>query len=385
MKVLKIDMKRFYAGFKVGEIIDPDMSYIREEEKYFKKKYVNNDYSDHSNYDYSEYNGVTEFQRLQFLLSGLEINAKIQESRANPYVRDYLYSYSKSFLVDMERFRKGERIEDGILFHLYFLYKEDRGLFEKDPLISKLTSEINIDFISFFITVINSLFIDSIEINKPGNYTSNSILSKIKKLFDFKSFKYNEVHNARMEDLIPPFIGIMDRISSNKYRKEKLSFRQKYVIISKLIYLCFKKNKINNKDLLKSGLHYIIWGLIDKMDAECDYLQEIGKDDDYAAFLNSKLFRSPMSARAIQDMYCNVEYIYQKRDILEKKAAWEVQRQILDKPSNAPEKTKRKEWKKQAFINTLKKYKNQSEMARAYGISRQRISELKKKFKIKEL
>ncbi len=363
MKVLKIDMKRFYEGFKIGKILDPYMSG-------FKEKYINNEYLEHSNSNYFEYQGVTELHRFQFLLICIEINAKIQESRVNPYFRDYFSSYSKSFLVDMERLRKGEKIDDDILFCLYFLYKEDRELFDKDPLISKLSSEIDVDFIAFFITVINSLYIDSVEINK----IDNSI-----------NVKHNRNYSYNMEDFIPPFIGIMDKISSNKYKKGKLSFAQKYVIISKLIYLCFKKNKIDDKDLLESGLQYIIWALIDKTDAECDYLHRIGKEGGYAAFLNSKLFRSPMSAKAVQDMYCNIEYIYQKKDILDRIAAWEVQIQIFDKPPKPEEETKRKEWKKQAFINTLKKYKNQSEMAKSCGISRQRISELKKKFKIKEL
>ena len=374
MKVLKLNIYKYNEGFKVAEILDPYMVN-------FKEKYVNNEYLEHSNDNYSEYYGITEFQRLQFLLSGIEINAKIQESRVNPYFRDFFSSYSKNFLVDLTRFKKGEKIDDEILFYLYFLYKEERELFDKESLISKLSSEINVDFIAFFITMINSLYIDNVEINK----VDNSILSKIKKLSGFKNVKHNRNYSYNMEDFIPPFVGIMDKISSNKYKKGKLSFRQKYVIISKLIHLCFKKNKINNKDLLESGLHYIIWGLIDKTDAECDYLQKIGIEGGYAAFLNPKLFRSPMSAKAVQAMYYNIEYIYRKRDILDRIATWEVQRQIFDKPSKPPEKTKRKEWKKQAFVNTLKTYKNQSEMARACGISRQRISELKKKFKIKEL
>ena len=372
MKVLKIDMKRFHAGFKAAEILDP--SYVSG----FKEKYVNNEYLEHFNGNYFEYQGVTELHRLQFLLICIEIKAKIQKSRVDPIFRGIFSSYSESFLVDMERFKKGEKIDDEILFYLYFLYKEEKGLFDKEPLISKLSSEIDVDFISFFITLINSLYIDNVEINKVK--VDNSILNKIKKLFGFKNVKHNR--NSNMEDLIPPFVGIMDKISSNKYKKGKLSLRQKYVIISKLIYLCFKKNKIYNKDLLESGLQWIIFFLIDRTDAECDYLQEIGKEGGYAAFLNSKSFRSPMSAKAVQDMFCNIEYIYQKKDILDRMAAMEVQKQIFDKP---PRQTKRKEWKKQEFIDMLKKYKNQSEMARACGISRQRISELKKKFKIKEL
>ncbi len=374
MKVLKIDMKRFHAGFKIGKILD---AYI------FREDHVNNDYNYHSNYGYSEYNGITEFQRFQFLLSGIEINAKIQESRINPYVRDYLSSYSKSFMVDLERFRNGDKINDEILFSLYFLFKEDRGLFDKNPLVSQLTSEIDIDFISFFITIINSLFIDSVVINESGNSSGNSILSKIKKLFDLKNFKYNGIKSSNMEDPIPPFIGIMDRLSSNKFKREKLSFIQKYVIISKLIQLCFRKNKIINKDLLESGLHYIIWGLIDKTDTECDYLQKILKDENCATFLNSKLYRSPMSMKAVKDMVSNIEQMYRDREKVERLAAQEVYNQIIEKKP-LPEK-KIKKWDKQAFVNTLKKYKNQSEMARACGISRQRISELKKKFKVKDL
>ena len=372
MKVLKLDLERFHAGFKAAEILDPYVSG-------FKEKYVNNEYLEHFNDNYFEYQGVTELHRLQFLLLGIEIKAKIQESRVNPFFRDYFSSYSRSFLVDMERFKNGGKIDDEILFYLFFLYKEDRELFDKDPLISKLSSEIDIDFIAFFFTVINSLYMDNFETDK----VDDSILYKIKKLFGFKNVKHNR--NSNMEDLIPPFVGIMDKISSNKYKKEKLSLRQKYVIISKLIYLCFKKNKINNKDLLESGLQWTIFFLIDRTDVECDYLQKTGKEGGYAAFLNSKSFRSPMSAKAVQDMFCNIEYIYQKKNILDRMAALEVQRQIFDKPPKPREETKRKEWKKQAFINTLKKYKNQSEMARACGISRQRISELKKKFKIKEL
>ena len=90
MKVLKIDMERFSAGFKAREILDPYMSG-------FKEKYVNNEYLEHFNDNYSEYGGVTEFHRLQFLLSGIEINAKIQESRVDPVFRNCFSSYSKSF------------------------------------------------------------------------------------------------------------------------------------------------------------------------------------------------------------------------------------------------------------------------------------------------
>ena len=64
-------------------------------------------------------------------------------------------------------------------------------------------------------------------------------------------------------------------------------------------------------------------------------------------------------------------------------AVFELHGQILNKSFEFAKKNKRKEWKKQEFINALKKYKNQSEMAKACGVSRQRISELKKKFKIK--
>ena len=372
MKVLKLDLERFHAGFKAAEILDPYVSG-------FKEKYINNEYLEHFNDNYFEYQGVTELHRLQFLLLGIEIKAKIQKSRVDPFFRDIFSSYSRSFLVDMERFRRGEKVDDEILFCLYFLYEEDRELFDKDPLISKLSSEIDIDFIAFLFTVINSLYIDNFETDK----VDDSILYKIKKLFGFKNVK----HNLNIEDLIPPFVGVMDKISSKIYKKEKLSLRQKYIVISKLIYLCFKKNKINNKDLLESGLQWIIFFLIDRTDAECDYLQKTGKEGGYAAFLNSKSFRSPMSAKAVQDMYCNIEYIYQKKDILDRMAAREVQKQIFDEPFKHIEniEKKRKEWKKQEFIDMLKKYKNQSEMARKCQVSRQRISELKKKFKIKEL
>ena len=349
MKVLKIDMKRFYAGFKAGEILGP---YLIE-----KEKYINNEYLEQSNSKYSEYHGITDLQRLYFLLSGLEIKSKIESSRSNIYIHNYLSSLFKSFKFDLERLKNGEKIDDEILIYLYFLYyNEEKEFFDKEPLVNKLLSEIDIDFIMFLITVINSLYIDNVEPNMDCT--------------------------GEKKDVFPPFVGIMDKISSNKYKKEKLSLRQKYVIIAQLIYLCFKKNKINNKDLLESGLHYIIWGLIDRTDAECDYLQKTGKEGGYAAFLNSTSFRSPMSAKAVQDMFCNIEYIYQKKDILDRMAAREVQKQIFDEPSRQ---TKRKEWKKQEFIDMLKKYKNQSEMAKSYGISRQRISELKKKFKIKEL
>ena len=352
MKVLKIDMKRFYAGFKAGEILEP---YLIE-----KEKYINNEYLEQSNSKYSEYHGTTDLQRLYFLLSGLEIKSKIESSRSNIYIHNYLSSLFKSFKIDLKSLKNGEKIDDEILIYLYFLYyNEEKEFFDKEPLVNKLLSEIDIDFIMFLLTVINSLYIDNIEPNMDCT--------------------------GEKKDVFPPFVGIMDKISSNKYKKEKLSLRQKYVIIAQLIYLCFKKNKINNKDLLESGLHYIIWGLIDKTDAECEYLQKVGNEGGYAAFLNSKLYRSPVSMKAVKDMFSNIEYIYQEKDILDRIAALEVQRQILDKPPKLQEETKRKEWKKQAFVDALKKYKNQSEMARACGISRQRISELKKKFKIKEL
>ncbi len=351
MKVLKIDLERLFEGFKAATILD---SYIYN----FNEKYVNNVYRESVNDKYLEFEGITEIQRFKFLLLGVEVNLISQESLINPDVRDYFLSYSKLFAKYFDRFKNGEKIDNEILFYLYFLYKNERKFFNKELIIKKLLLQIDFDFFYFFITIINSLRADDIKIDKYDSLNH-----------------YKDLNNI-------PIIGIMDKISGNQYKKE-LSFRQKYVIISKLIMLYFKKIKISNDNLFESGLHYIIFRLIDKKDEELDYLQEIGRDNGYSAFLNSKLFRSPMSAKATKEMFDNIEYLYQKKDILETVAVFELHGQILNKSFEFAKKNKRKEWKKQEFINALKKYKNQSEMAKACGVSRQRISELKKKFKIK--
>jgi hypothetical protein len=345
MKVLKIDMERFYSGFKIADIKDP-YAYASG----FKEKYVNNSYLEHSKNNYSEFDGITELQRIQFLLSGLEINAKLIEIKNNPYI-----SINPKFLLeDFESFKKGENIEDEILFAVYFIfYEKDKELFDSNKLISKLKAEVNIDFAMFFIALLNSLHV------------------------------YN-VDEGQNLNSIPFFVGIMDRITSTVYKNENLNltFRQKYIIISQLVYLFLKKIKIRNKDLVEAVLHYIIWALIDKTEHEFDYLHKIGEDGGYIPFLNSKLFRSPMSAKALQDMFCSIEHLFQEKDAVDEIAEREVFRQVMAIEQQHTEKENRKEWKKQDFIRALQNHKNQSEMAKAYGISRQRISELKKKFNI---
>jgi hypothetical protein len=349
MKVLKANMVRLYKGFGIAEILDQYASF-------FKDKYVNNEFLELSDDNYSKINGITELQKVQFLLCGLDIYAQTQEAPKNPYIRNELSYYAKSFLEDLERLKNGEKVEDDILFSLYFFYyKENMELFNNNKLIRELKSEINIFFIAFLITVLNSLYIDDIETKK--RYSSNSILNNIKKFLSFKSIRDDK---DLYENSVPSFIGVMDKISSNTYKKGKLTYRRKYVIIAKLIYLLFKNLKINNKSLLESSLHYIFWRLIDKEDDECDFLHKINKEGGYITFLNSKLYRYPLSVKATNDMYCAIEQLYEEREMVDRIAYLENYKEIIKKP---PEIRKRKEWKKQTFINKLKSYKNQSEMA----------------------
>ena len=363
MKVLKLDLERFNLGFKSVEVNDPYIYWSDHDKEKIEnikrstERYINNNYLDYLK-PVEESNGITELQKIQFLLIGTTIYARKQESRINPYIRLYLKSYMESFKDDLERFKKGENIEDEILFTLYYLYKEESDFFDNNKIIRSLKSEIDIDFIIFFITVLDSLYIDQMDNSREGNSISS-------------------------------FVGVLDRLKSSAYKKEKLTVRQKYVIIAQLIYLYFKKIKIKNKNLIESALHSIFWMLIDRTDSECDYLRKINKEGGYLVFLDSKLFRSPMSATALKKTFFNIEQMYREKESLERIATFVAVTgylhdvAVMKQPS--PEK-KRKKWNKQDFIDTLKKYnKNQSEMAKSYGISRQRVSELKKKFKIKEL
>ena len=335
MKILNLDLERFRLGFKVGEILDP---YISD----FKEKYVNNDYLSFYDNDCSEFKNNIEFEKAQFMMTGLAVFTKAMETKENPF---YRIDIKKLFMDSFKNFKAGKSVDNDMLYTLYFLfYDENKELFDRNEQINKLKLQIDMNFIMFLIVVLNSLSIKS-------NISSISV-------------------------------GIMNRISDS-YKKEKLTFRQKYVIISQLIFLYLKKLNINNKEVIEIFLHAVIWLCIDKTDKEFDYLQEIGAQG-YISFLNSKMFRSPMSSKALEKMFFNIEQMYKNRESLEIVAAIDIYRQIIEEKER-PVQTKRKEWNKNDFIFQRKKYKNQSEMARATGISRQRISELKKKFKIKEL
>ena len=335
MKTLNLDLERFRLGFKVGEILDPYMSD-------FKEKYINNDYLSFYDNDCSEFENNIEFEKAQFMMTGLAVFTKDRETKENPL---YRIDIKKLFVDSFKNFKAGKSVDNDMLYTLYFLfYDENKELFDKNEQINKLKLQIDMNFIMFLIVVLNSLSIKS--------------------------------------NISPISVGIMNRISDS-YKKEKLTFRQKYVIISQLIFLYLKKLNINNKEVIEIFLHAVIWLCIDKTDKEFDYLQEIGAQG-YISFLNSKMFRSPMSTKALEKMFFNIEQMYKERESLERVAAIDIYRQIIEEKER-PVRTKRKEWNKNDFIVQLKKYKSQSEMAKFYGISRQRISELKKKFKIKEL
>jgi hypothetical protein len=335
MKTLNLDLERFRLGFKVGEILDPYMSD-------FKEKYINNDYLSFYDNDCSEFENNIEFEKAQFMMTGLAVFTKDRETKENPL---YRIDIKKLFVDSFKNFKAGKSVDNDMLYTLYFLfYDENKELFDKNEQINKLKLQIDMNFIMFLIVVLNSLSIKS--------------------------------------NISPISVGIMNRISDS-YKKEKLTFRQKYVIISQLIFLYLKKLNINNKEVIEIFLHAVIWLCIDKTDKEFDYLQEIGAQG-YISFLNSKMFRSPMSTKALEKMFFNIEQMYKERESLERVAAIDIYRQIIEEKER-PVRTKRKEWNKNDFIVQLKKYKSQSEMANACGVSRQRISELKKKFKIKEL
>lgn len=213
--------------------------------------------------------------------------------------------------------------------------------------------------------------------------------------FDFEEIKISEFFKffviilnslTLSYDDLSFYLGKLDKLSDkDKFKRKELTIIQKYVIIAQLLSIFLHEINIKSKTSFNVIFHFIIIRYIDKTIAEADFLNNSEKDgiliNRGSIFLKREKFRSPVSQTEIQNIYYNIKKLFEDTKPLEEFYQIKANKRFLEsrKPSN---RRSNKIWSKSFFIENIKKYKNQSEMAKAYGISRQRISELKNKFNI---
>lgn len=223
----------------------------------------------------------------------------------------------------------------------------------------KETSPPEAEFFKFFINILNSLVL---------SYTGSD---------DFNIGKLDKLLDTLSDE-------------NGKFRRKELTIIQKYVIIARLLYCFLNEIGIKDKSLFNISFHYLVMRFIDKSEAEANFLNNDSKKRGIlvsrgSIFLSS--FRTPASAEEIQNIYTNIKKLYQDPEPLAEfyqKKAWE--RYLLSRRLSPSPKRDRsnKIWTKSFFLKNIKKYKNQSEFAKALGISTQRVSFMKQKLKISQ-
>ena len=186
------------------------------------------------------------------------------------------------------------------------------------------------------------------------------------------------------------YIGKLDTLSNkDKFKHKELTIIQKYVIIARLLSCFLNEIEIKSKAAFNIAFHYIVMRFIDKSEAEAHFLNNSDVKGILVSrgfiFLLSK-FRTPVSPSEMQNIYANIKKLYQDPEPLEKFygiKAWERYLESRKSLSPKPDRSD-KIWTKSFFLTNIKKYKNQSEFAKALGISTQRVSFMKKRLRISQ-
>ena len=180
-------------------------------------------------------------------------------------------------------------------------------------------------------------------------------------------------------------LGKLDKLSNeDKFKRKKLTNIQKYVIIALLLDYFLSEIEIKNKTLFNITFHCIVMRFIDKSEAEADFLNNSKKNGILVSrgsiFLSRANYRSPISSAELQNIYKKIKRLYRDRKPLEE--LYEIKATERFFESRNPPKRSNKIWTKSFFLENIMNYENQFEMAKALGVSRQRVSEMKKKLKI---
>ena len=186
-------------------------------------------------------------------------------------------------------------------------------------------------------------------------------------------------------------LGKLDKLSDkDRFKRKELTIIQKYVIIARLLDCFLNEIKIKNKPAFNVAFHYIVMRFIDKTEKEAKFLNDDSDKNGIlvsrgSIFLSSK-FRSPVSCEELQHIYAKIKKLYQYPEPLEEFYGIKACERFLEshKPPTKHKQHSNKIWSKSFFIKNIKKYKNQSELAKILGISRQRISFMKKKLNISQ-
>ncbi len=283
-----------------------------------------------------------------------------KKNKKDNHIAEYLHEELKRFInndFDDSLIDKIESIKLGHLLlileyyasineHKYNPYFEAQYNFD---IINTFAEEIRIsDFFKFFVIVLNSLTL---------SYDDSSL-----------------------------YLGKLDKLSNkDKFKRKELTIIQKYVIIARLLSIFLHEINIKSKTSFNIAFHFIIIKFIDKTIAEADFLNNNAKDgiliNRGSIFLKRDKFRTPVSQDEIQNIYYNIKKLFEDTGPLEEFYQIKANERFLEskKPPNV---RSNKIWSKSFFIKNIKKYKNQSEMAKALGVSRQRISAMKKKLNI---
>lgn len=184
------------------------------------------------------------------------------------------------------------------------------------------------------------------------------------------------------------YLGKLDKLSDkDKFRRKRLTIIQKYVIIAQLLDCFLSEIKIKDKTSFNIAFHYIAMRFIDKSEAEANFLNDSEETGILVSrgsiFLTREKFRTPVSSSQLQNIYVKIKNLYQDPEPLEELYGIKANERFLE--SRKPHKRSNKIWDKSFFLENIIKYKNQSEMAKALGVSRQRISAMKKKLKIDKI
>ena len=151
-------------------------------------------------------------------------------------------------------------------------------------------------------------------------------------------------------------------------------------MIALLLDYFLSEIKIKNKTLFNITFHCIVMRFIDKSEDEVDFLNNSEENGILVSrgsiFLSRANFHSPVSSAELQNIYKKIKKLYQNHEPLEELYGTKALERFLE--SRNPPKRSNVIWDVRFFLENIIKYKNQSEMAKALGVSRQRISEIKK-------
>ena len=180
-------------------------------------------------------------------------------------------------------------------------------------------------------------------------------------------------------------LGKLDKLSEkDRFKRKKLTVIQKYVVIAELLNCFLIKAGITGKTAFNLVFHYIIMKFIDKSEADVDFLNSSEKTGILVSrgsdFLSRANYRSPVSFLELQNIYEKIKELYKDPEPIEEFYGIEANKRFLERPHHPPKRKRgNKVWRESFSFLKKKVYKNQTEMAKALGVSRQSVSAMKRK------